>query len=36
MIQGLSLLGKTAVLYKYPYESYAPRAIEQQLYLAAR
>jgi len=36
MIQALTSLGKTAVLYKYPYESHAPRAIEQQLDLWAR
>jgi dipeptidyl aminopeptidase/acylaminoacyl peptidase len=36
MIQALTSLGKTAVLYKYPYESHAPRALEQQLDLWAR
>jgi len=36
MIHALTSLGKTAVLYKYPYESHAPRAIEQQLDLWAR
>jgi dipeptidyl aminopeptidase/acylaminoacyl peptidase len=36
MIHALTALGKTAVLYKYPYESHAPRAVEQQLDLWAR
>ena len=36
MIQALPLPGKTAVLYKYLYESLRWRAIEQERYLAAR
>lgn len=36
MIHALTALGKTAVLYKYPYESHAPRAVEQQLDMWAR
>jgi len=36
MIHALTALGKTAVLYRYPYESHAPRAVEQQLDLWAR
>ncbi len=36
MIHALTSLGKTAVLYKYPYESHSPRAFEQHLDLWAR
>jgi len=31
MIHALTTLGKTAVLYEYPYESHTPRAIENKL-----
>ncbi len=36
MIHALTTLGKTAVLYEYPYESHTPRAIENKLDLWAR
>jgi hypothetical protein len=36
MIQAPPLPGKTAVLYKYLYESHDRRAIEQESCLAAR
>jgi len=36
MIQALTALGKTAVLYEYPYESHTPRAIENNLDMWAR
>ncbi len=36
MIQALTTLGKTAVLYMYPFESYTPRAIENNLDMWAR
>jgi dipeptidyl aminopeptidase/acylaminoacyl peptidase len=36
MIQALTGLGKTAVLYKYPFESHSPRAKETYLDLWAR
>jgi dipeptidyl aminopeptidase/acylaminoacyl peptidase len=36
MLQALNGLGKTAVLYIYPYESHAPRSIENFLDLWAR
>jgi len=31
MISALTILGKNAVLYEYPYESHTPRAIENKL-----
>jgi len=36
MIQALTGLGKTAVLYEYPFESHTPRAIENNLDMWAR
>ncbi len=36
MIHALTNLGKTAVLYEYPYESHTPRAIENKLDMWAR
>lgn len=36
MIQALTGLGKTAVLYEYPFESHTPRAIENKLDMWAR
>jgi dipeptidyl aminopeptidase/acylaminoacyl peptidase len=36
MISALTILGKTAVLYEYPYESHTPRAIENKLDMWAR
>jgi len=36
MIQALTGLGKTAVLYMYPFESHTPRAIENNLDMWAR
>lgn len=36
MIHALTSLGKTAVLYVYPYESHTPRAIENKLDMWAR
>ena len=36
MIQALTTLGKTAVLYEYPFESHTPRAIENKLDMWAR
>ncbi len=36
MIQALTTLGKTAVLYVYPYESHTPRAIENKLDMWSR
>lgn len=36
MIHALTTLGKTAVLYEYPYESHTPRAIENKLDMWAR
>lgn len=36
MIHALTALGKTAVLYLYPYESHTPRAIENNLDMWAR
>ncbi|HUH12738.1 MAG TPA: prolyl oligopeptidase family serine peptidase, partial [Longimicrobiales bacterium] len=36
MIHALTALGKTAVLYEYPYESHTPRAIENKLDMWAR
>jgi len=36
MIQALTGLGKTAVLYVYPFESHTPRAIENKLDMWAR
>ncbi len=36
MIHALTSLGKTAVLYEYPYESHTPRAIETKLDMWAR
>jgi len=36
MIQALTGLGKTAVLYIYPYESHGPRCIETYMNLWAR
>ena len=36
LIQALTGLGKTAVLYEYPYESHTPRAIETNLDMWAR
>jgi len=36
MIQALTGLGKTAVLYMYPFESHTPRAIENKLDMWAR
>lgn len=36
MIHALRSLGKTAVLYEYPYESHTPRAIENKLDMWAR
>ena len=36
MIHALTTLGKTAVLYEYPFESHTPRAIENKLDMWAR
>jgi dipeptidyl aminopeptidase/acylaminoacyl peptidase len=36
MISALTILGKEAVLYEYPYESHTPRAIENKLDMWAR
>jgi dipeptidyl aminopeptidase/acylaminoacyl peptidase len=36
LISALTILGKTAVLYEYPYESHTPRAIENKLDMWAR
>ena len=36
MISALTILGKTAVLYEYPYESHTPRAIENKMDMWAR
>jgi len=36
MIHALTSLGKTAVLYEYPFESHTPRAIENKLDMWAR
>ena len=36
MIHALTTLGKTAVLYEYPYESHTPRAIENKMDMWAR
>jgi dipeptidyl aminopeptidase/acylaminoacyl peptidase len=36
MIHALTELGKTAVLYEYPYESHTPRAIENKFDMWAR
>ena len=36
MISALTILGKTAVLYEYPFESHTPRAIENKLDMWAR
>jgi dipeptidyl aminopeptidase/acylaminoacyl peptidase len=36
MISALTILGKNAVLYEYPYESHTPRAIENKLDMWAR
>ena len=36
MIHALTNLGKTAVLYEYPYESHTPRAMENKLDMWAR
>jgi dipeptidyl aminopeptidase/acylaminoacyl peptidase len=36
MIHALTTLGKTAVLYEYPYESHTPRAIENKFDMWAR
>jgi dipeptidyl aminopeptidase/acylaminoacyl peptidase len=36
MISALTTLGKTAVLYEYPFESHTPRAIENKLDMWAR
>jgi dipeptidyl aminopeptidase/acylaminoacyl peptidase len=36
LMQALTSLGKTAVLYKYPFESHTPRAIENNLDMWAR
>jgi len=36
MIHALTTLGKTAVLYEYPYESHTPRAMETKLDMWAR
>jgi dipeptidyl aminopeptidase/acylaminoacyl peptidase len=36
MIHALTTLGKTAVLYEYPYESHTPRAMENKLVMWAR
>jgi dipeptidyl aminopeptidase/acylaminoacyl peptidase len=36
MISALTILGKTAVLYEYPYESHTPRAMENKLDMWAR
>lgn len=36
MIHALTSLGKTAVLYEYPYESHTPRAIETKMDMWAR
>jgi len=36
MISALTVLGKNAVLYEYPYESHTPRAIENKLDMWAR
>ena len=35
-ISALTILGKEAVLYEYPYESHTPRAIENKLDMWAR
>lgn len=35
-ISALTILGKTAVLYEYPYESHTPRAMENKLDMWAR
>ncbi len=36
MISALTILGKEAVLYEYPYESHTPRAIENKMDMWAR
>ncbi len=36
LIEALTALGKTAVLYEYPYESHTPRAIETKMDMWAR
>lgn len=36
LISALTILGKTAVLYEYPYESHTPRAMENKLDMWAR
>lgn len=36
LISALTILGKNAVLYEYPYESHTPRAIENKLDMWAR
>ena len=36
MISALTILGKNAVLYEYPYESHTPRAMENKLDMWAR
>ncbi|HKJ03565.1 MAG TPA: prolyl oligopeptidase family serine peptidase, partial [Longimicrobiales bacterium] len=36
MISALTILGKNAVLYEYPYESHTPRALENKLDMWAR
>jgi dipeptidyl aminopeptidase/acylaminoacyl peptidase len=36
LISALTILGKDAVLYEYPYESHTPRAIENKMDLWAR